>query len=106
MARELNQFDVCLIKAKGAGSNRLVVVLQHRVLSDLATVVVAPLYRIEDLPAISQLRPVVRIGNQDYVMAVDRMASLPVAQLGPSSKNLIDMDYQIRKALDLVFSGF
>ena len=103
----MKQYDVCSTSGPGiAGGARLVLVLQHRLLSDLDTVVVAPLFRASELDAVRQLRPTVSIEAGDYVIAIDRMASLPRRLLGKAVANLSPMDYEIRKALDLIFSGF
>lgn len=103
----MKRFDVCWAMAQeAAGRRRLVVVLQHEVLSDLESVVVAPLYLAKDLSEIRQLRPKVRIGRSDYVLAVDRLASFPKHQLGDPTANLASSSYEITKALDLLFSGF
>ena len=109
----MKQYDVCPAAGHGLNvgtgspaSRRYVVVLQHRVLSDLETVVVAPLFPAGQLPPIRNLRPAISIERRDYLVAIDRLASLPKRQLRAPVASMDAMDYDLRKALDLVFAGF
>ena len=97
------QFDVC---PTGSGGRQLVIVLQHAHLSDLTTVVVAPLYTKAELPPFAHLRPIVRVGRKEYVMAVDRLFAVPAKTLGVPVGNLEPSRFEISRALDLVFAGF
>ena len=103
----MTQYNVCMASgANIAGKRRLVVVLQHRVLDDLVTVVTAPLYSVNELERVRQLRPVVEIAGTEFLVAIDRLAFLPRRQLGAPIANLQEHEYQLRKALDLGYSGF
>lgn len=103
----MKQYDVCPIKVGRTKTDaRLVVVLQHTHLSDLGTVLVAPLYQNSQLPAIKQLRPQVRVGRRSYVVAVDRMAAVPTKLLGDAVSNLETRCHDFSNAVDLLFAGF
>jgi toxin CcdB len=103
----MKRFDVCPALGSGVvGRGRLVIVLQHDHLSDLGTFVVAPLFVSAALESIQRLRPLVRVGDRDYVVAVDRLASLPARQLGAAVANLEGSRYELINALDFLFAGF
>jgi toxin CcdB len=103
----MKRFDVCPATGAGVvGRGRLVVVLQHEHLGDLATLVVAPLFASTALESIARLRPLVRVSDRGYVVAVDRLASLPARQLAAPVANLEASRYELIKALDFLFSGF
>ena len=103
----MKRFDVCPATGSGvAGGGRLVVVLQHEHLSQLSNVVVAPLFAYGELEAIDRLRPVVVVDARNYVVAVDRLASLPTRQLGSPLANLEGARYELINALDFLFAGF
>jgi mRNA-degrading endonuclease toxin of MazEF toxin-antitoxin module len=103
----MKQYDVCPLKAASPKSDaRLVVVLQHAHMNDLATVLVAPLYLASELPAIKRLRPEVRLGRRNYVVAVDRLAAVPTKQIGGSVASLETRCHELSNALDLLFAGF
>ena len=103
----MKRFDVCPATGAGvAGRGRLVVVLQHEHLSQLGNVVVAPLFAHGELEAIDRLRPVVVVDARPYVVAVDRLASLPTRQLRSPVANLESARYDLINALDFLFAGF
>jgi toxin CcdB len=103
----MKRFDVCPASGAGvAGRGRLVVVLQHEHLSDLGTLVVAPLFASTAPESIQRLRPLVHVGDRDYVVAIDRLASLPARQLGAAVANLEGSRYELVNALDFLFAGF
>lgn len=103
----MKRFDVCRTGGNGlAGRGRLAVILQHEHLSDLATVVVAPLFPEGDLPVASRVRVLVDVQRKRYVAAVDRLAAMPKAQLRSPIANLGGQDHEFIRAIDLLFSGF
>jgi hypothetical protein len=103
----MKRFDVCPANGPGvAGRVRLVAVLQHEHLSPLANVVVAPLFAKGEIETIERLRPLVLVARRRYIIAVDRLASLPVRQLGAPVANIEGLRYELISALDLLFSGF
>ena len=103
----MKRFDVCPASGLGVtGRGRLVVVLQHEHLSQLSNVVVAPLFADGELKALDRLRPVVVVDAHTYVVAVDRLASVPGCQLGSPMANLESARYELINALDFLFGGF
>ncbi|KPQ04608.1 MAG: CcdB protein [Rhodobacteraceae bacterium HLUCCA12] len=86
---------------------RLVLDLQTD-LVETGTRVVAPLVPVAAGPkAIGRLEPVFEIDGRDHVLHTAEMAAIPSALLkAPSVADLSRFDYEIRGALDMVFSGF
>lgn len=86
---------------------RLVVDLQTDLI-DTGSRVVAPLVPASSGPKpISRLEPTFTIDGTAYVLHVAEMAAVPSALLkGASVADLSGSDYEIRGALDMVFSGF
>ncbi len=103
----MKRFDVCPASGSGVtGRGRLVVVLQHEHLSQLANVVVAPLFVEGEMDAVDRLRPIVVVAARTYIVGVDRLASLPTRQLGAPVANLDGSRYELINALDFLFAGF
>lgn len=86
---------------------RLVLDLQTDLI-DTGTRVVAPLIPVTGGPrAIGRLEPVFGINGVDHVLHTAEMAAIPSALLkGAPVADLSGADYEIRGALDMVFSGF
>lgn len=89
------------------GSDRLVVDLQSDFI-DIGTRVVAPLISIrEGAQPISRLEPVFQIGLDKYALRVGDLAAVPSKLLAtPAIFDLSRSDYEIRRAVELVFTGF
>jgi len=88
-----------------AGS-RLVLDLQTDLI-DTGTRVVAPLFPVSDSPKpIERLEAVFEIGGEPYVLHTAEVAAIPstLIRVAPIA-DLSDRDYEIRSALDMVFSG-
>lgn len=87
--------------------DRLVLDLQTDLI-EIGTRVVAPLLPADSGPkAIGRLEPAFKIEGSTYVLHTAEMAAIPSALLkeGPVA-DLSASDYEIRGALDMVFSGF
>lgn len=86
---------------------RLVLDLQMDLI-DTGSRVVAPLLPAASSPkAISRLEPLLTIEGKSYVLHTAEMAAVPSALLkAPPIADLSGSDYEIRGALDMVFSGF
>ncbi len=87
--------------------DRLVLDLQTDLI-ETGTRVVAPLIPMASGPkAIGRLEPVFHIDGTAYVLHTAEMAAIPSALLkGEPVADLTASDYEIRGALDMVFSGF
>ena len=87
--------------------NRLVVDLQTDWI-DTGTRVVAPLIPREAGPApLSRMEPCFDVNGVEYVLHTGELAAIPAHLLEqPPILDLTGEDYTIRRALDMVFSGF
>ncbi|MEW5962966.1 MAG: CcdB family protein [Pseudomonadota bacterium] len=103
----MKRFEVRQAKGAGvAGGRRLVVVLQHEHFDDLATAVVAPLYKPRELAEITGLRPAISLEGKRYLVAIDRLAAVPKGQLGQVVGNAEAQSFELLRGLDLLLSGF
>ena len=86
---------------------RLVLDLQTDLI-DTGSRVVAPLFLAAAGPrAIGRLEPVFMINGEEHVLHTAEMSAIPSALLkGAQVADLSKADYEIRAALDMVFSGF
>ncbi len=75
---------------------------------DLATRVVAPLYPLrDDLAPMRRLEPVLEIEGSRYVLHTAEMTAVPASLTKtPPVAAFTQFDYELRAALDMVFSGF
>ena len=96
------QFQVYRVRG-----GRLVLDLQTDLI-DTGSRVVAPLVPASSGPkAIGRLEPVFTIEGSAYVLHTAEMAAVPSSLLkGAPIADLSGSDYEIRGALDMVFSGF
>lgn len=104
----MKSFDVCVVgrKSFGPGKDRLVVVLQHDSIEALTTTVVAPLFKLNEYRVVAKLTPVVEVKGERFVVAIDRLASVPKAELGKSIANLEQSRLDLLSATDFLFTGF
>ena len=86
---------------------RLVLDLQTDLI-DTGSRVVAPLIVVSTGPrVIGRLEPVFEVNGEDHALHTAEMAAIPSALLrGEPIADLSGSDYEIRGALDMVFSGF
>ena len=103
----MQQFDICRLRpAPGPRkSTDLVVILQANLNSDLETRVVAPLVGLDAFPPIGRLRPAIEHDGRSYRMIADRLSVLAVKNIGARVGSCEDREYDIRRALDIVFMG-
>ncbi|MGG7567861.1 CcdB family protein [Rhodovulum sp. DZ06] len=74
---------------------------------DTGTRVVAPLVALDGGPTpLPRLEPAVEVAGVAYAVHVAEMAAVPSAMLGAAVADMTGRDYEIRRALDMVFSGF
>jgi toxin CcdB len=89
------------------GSNVLVLDLQTNFLDSLPSRVVAPLHSVDEMSwAVSNLNPRFRIDNEVYVMATQRIASVPLVEMGQAIADLSAKADIIIAATDFLFQGF
>lgn len=103
----MKRFDVCPVRRSAiAGKERLVVVLQHDSFADLTTTIVAPLFKTTDYRVVDKLTPVVEFDGRRFVVGIDRLASVPKAELGRAVANLDASRFDLLRATDFLFTGF
>ncbi len=96
----MRQFDIVAL------SNRtFAIVLQADLLDSVNTRVVAPLVRDKSLTPIRQLQPVFRIGRHDYIMMTDKLGAVLLSEISRVVGAAKDREWDIRRALDMVFLG-
>lgn len=103
----MHQFDVLANPEPAtAGWAPYLLVLQHDLLRELATVVVAPMVRADAFgrPA-ATLNPVFTIADARVVLSVAELAGVSRSGLGQRITSLADERDVILAALDLLFTG-
>lgn len=81
--------------------------VQADLLSDLATRAVVPLLAAATAPKpVARLNPVFEIGEQEFVMATQFIASVPLRELKRVVLSLAARRDEIVAALDMLFVGF
>lgn len=104
---DIRQFDVCRLQDKRSGSpGRLVLILQHDVLDQFDTRIVAPLVPVDDSFTMRHAVVMVEIAGAQYAVAMQLMSSVPVRELGPRILNLDGQQAVFKRAIDLLFLGF
>jgi toxin CcdB len=102
----MEQLAICHVQRTGPSrSAGMVVVLQHALLSDLNTRVVAPLVLSTELPHIPRLRPKVQIEEKEYVVAIDRLAAVPRRSIGKMVGSMQLRREEMIAAIDFLFTG-
>ena len=103
----MQQFDICRLKgARGATRTAgLVLILQADLMDSLETRVVAPLVPINALPTMAKLRPEFVVEGKRLRLIADRLSVLVRRDIGAVVTSARDREWDIRRALDLVFVG-
>ena len=103
----MQQFDIRRLRpAPGTRkSDDLVVILQANLNSDLDTRVVAPLVDLAAFPPIGRLRPTIEHDGKSYRLVADRLSVLAVKNIGARVGSCEEREYDIRRALEIVFMG-
>jgi toxin CcdB len=103
----IRQFDVFENPSgRTNGPVPYIVVLQSHYLDALNTVVVAPLFRPEVIPAENAIMLAVKVNEEALVLDLALIANLPTRLLRQTIGNLVDYDLEIRRAIDRLLSGF
>ncbi|WP_417495445.1 CcdB family protein [Maricaulis sp.] len=86
----------------------LMVDVQAEILGDLASRVVIPLRIFEqaDESPLPRLKPVLMIGDQNYLLLTTDMGAQPVHWLGKPVGNIKEYRDEITSAMDFLFQGF
>ncbi len=83
------------------------VVLQSELLSDMLTVVVAPIAKLSLVEgrATAMLMPKVSVDDREYLIYIPELAAIPARSLRKRVASLESERDAITRALDLLFSG-
>ena len=100
----IRQFDICPLK-RPRGPATHVVVMQHDGLSDLRTVLAAPLRPVNTQEPHPRLRPETHFAGKTYALALDMLAVIDKSLLGDAAASVEDCEYAIRRAIDMAFFG-
>jgi toxin CcdB len=84
----------------------LVVVLQSHLLDAMPTVVIAPMLAADEFTAYSRTTAKVEFGDLRYVVSIAELAAADVRHLANSQGNLLAFEDELRRALNVVFTGF
>ena len=98
----MKQFDVCRLRHP---PDQLVVILQHDLVDQLGTRLVAPLSATSDRALIDGLRFAVELDLGSYVVQLDRMAAIEQRMIGQAVGSLSAEESRIKRGLDLLFFG-
>ncbi|HZZ68256.1 MAG TPA: CcdB family protein [Phenylobacterium sp.] len=102
----MRQFDV--VENPSASLRRyapFLIILQSHLLDVLESVIVAPLVVDADRP-LTVIDLAVRYADRDLILAISEMASIDRQRLGEAQGTLSEHEYDIRRALERVFTGF
>ena len=98
----MKQFDICQLRNP---PDQLVVILQHDLVDELGTRVVAPLSDRRYRTLIDALRIPVEINFASYVVQLDRMAAIETRMIGHVVGTVAAEENRIKRGLDLLFFG-
>ena len=97
----MRQFDIVQLHDR-----KLVVLLQSDLLEERETRGVAPLISTRDVRPTPRLHVPVKVGRKSYFMATEKLAAIQRSEISSVVGSVADRDYELRRALDVVFSGF
>ena len=101
------QFDVCRYPGHSTETDApYVCVIQSHYLAGMDTVIVAPLLRTDMAATNSQVTVPVSVDGENYALDLALMANIETRHLGVVVGNLLDHEFEIRRALDRLFTGF
>jgi len=103
----MKQYDLHYFAAASDNDIQLLLVLQTDLIDLGAIRVVAPCY-FEDRygPRIDRLNPIFDFNGKSYLVAIQELLSITEPQLGPKAGTAPQVDDDIKRALDFLFSGF
>jgi toxin CcdB len=102
----VRQFDVFTNPSEASRDFApFVVMLQSHHLRDIDTAIVAPLIR-ESSPILSGFDLPISFNGESLYLAVSELGSVEIGLLRRAVGSLVEHDYEIRRALDRLFTGF
>ena len=96
----MQQWDVVALEN---GTHALI--LQADLLDYASYRVAAPLVLARSFKAVTKLHLPVRVARRDYVVVIDKMAAIHTKAIRSVVASMQDREWDIRRALDLVFVG-
>lgn len=81
-------------------------VLQSHLFEPLNTVIVAPLFPRDALPPDGKVMLPVEVDARPMTANLALMANIERRHVGRPVGNLLDLDYEIRRGIDRLFTGF
>jgi hypothetical protein len=96
----MRQFDIVRLK-----DGQLVIILQADLLDDRETRVVAPLFPSNLIVPTPRLHPIIRVGRKNYLLATEKLSAVATRDMESVQGSVADREYEVRRALDLVFAG-
>jgi toxin CcdB len=97
----MRQFDIVRLHDR-----KLAVLLQSDLLDERQTRVAAPLIPNKDVKLTPKLHLKIMIGRKAYVLATEKLSAIDRSEIASVVGSIAARDYEIRRALDIVFSGF
>lgn len=67
--------------------------------------IAAPIVPAKSFTAVARLHPRVRVARRDYVVVTDKMAAIDIKAIRSVVGTMKPREWDIRRALDLVFVG-
>lgn len=103
----IRQFDLHPSPSTSSSADApLICILQSHYLEAIDTVMVAPLLRAKGKVTATQVAVPVELEGEDYLLDVTLMANIERTSVGRPRGSLLSREYDIRRALDRLFTGF
>lgn len=103
----IRQFDVCANPGSSTASDApFVCVLQSHYLDGMDTVMVAPMMRGQARATNTQVVVPVTFEGETYLLDVALMASIEGRDLRKPVGSVLELEFDIRRAIDRLFTGF
>ena len=96
----MRQFDLVQI-----GRSSYALLLQADLLDSTNTQVVAPLIEVKSVKPTTKLHPLVEVKGRKYIVAVEKMSAVHRGEIKTVVGSMKDREWDVRRALDLVFVG-
>ena len=96
----MHQWDIVALRDQSYA-----LILQADLLDQFAWRVAAPLVPAKTFTATRRLHLQVRVARRDYTVVIDKMASIQLKSIRTVVGSMKDREWDIRRALDLVFVG-